>query len=196
MDIKVRLRPLQAGYRVAALDGGGVFGMALLIMLRDTGEGLPSDMPMYLFFDVVACTSTGSLVGCAVFEKQLSLADCIKMFHSTAKDVFYKRVGLRARVKRYLCLWKNGAQYDIAVFCNILKDQFGVALMRGGIAERKQEIVRMAITSTTFASKLCLYRSYGDALREEEHGDYVSQKVTDLPLWQAVATKLRSPIDV
>jgi hypothetical protein len=57
--------------------------------------------------------------------------------------------------------------------------------MREGIVEKKQDGVRVAITSTTFDAKLCLYRSYGDVLREGDRGDWISQDFSDLRLWQA-----------
>ncbi|KAJ5318684.1 hypothetical protein N7476_005104 [Penicillium atrosanguineum] len=71
---------------------------------------------------------------------------------------------------------------------------FGTTLMRDGITENKQDLVRVAITSTTFDSKLCLFRSYGDVLREGERGDYISQSFLDLRLWQAVATSCAAPL--
>jgi hypothetical protein len=116
---------------------------------------------------------------------QWPLSYCIDMFCSTASEVFVKKRGMKARLKRLLRLHRVGAQYDIAVFCDILKSMFGDTRMREGIVERKQDGVRVAITSTTFDAKLCLYRSYGDVLREGDRGDWMSQDFSDLRLWQA-----------
>lgn len=107
------------------------------------------------------------------------------MFCSTASDIFNKKRGIIALVRRLLRLHKTGAQYDINVFCHILRDAFGNDLMRQSIVKTKQDAVRVAITSTTFDSRLCLFRSYGDVLRETERGNYKSQSLFDLPLWQA-----------
>lgn len=84
-----------------------------------------------------------------------------------------------------LRLHRAGAKYDIRVFCNMLRHVFGKGPVRESIATSKQDIVRVAITSTTFDSKLCLFRSYGDVLRENQYGDHVPQKDLDIPLWQA-----------
>lgn len=116
---------------------------------------------------------------------QWPLSYCIEMFHSTAKKGFLKKHGWKACVKRALHLYTAGAQYDTLAFCEILKDMFGTTLMRNTITDNKQDLVRVAIPSTTFDSKLCLFRSYGDVLREGEHGDYISQSFHNLRLWQA-----------
>ena len=55
----MRLRPLQAGYRVAVFDGGGVFGAVSLCSLQRLGEILPANLQPYQYFDVIMGTSTG-----------------------------------------------------------------------------------------------------------------------------------------
>lgn len=61
MDLYVRHRPLQAGYRVATLDGGGTLGFVSLIALRSIAEGLPPALSIHHYFDVIVGTSTGEL---------------------------------------------------------------------------------------------------------------------------------------
>ncbi|KAJ6125884.1 hypothetical protein N7471_010377 [Penicillium samsonianum] len=185
VDLKVRLRPLQAGYRVASFDGGGVLGIVSLIALQSIAEGLPKALSAHHYFDLIVGTSTGSIISAALGLMQWPLSYCIEVFCSTANDIFGKKSGMIALVRRLLRLHRVGAQYDINVFCNILKDVFGEGLMREGIIEAKQDVVRVAITSTTFDSRLCLFRSYGDVLREAESGDHIPQQLFELPLWQA-----------
>ncbi|KAJ5288362.1 hypothetical protein N7508_011137 [Penicillium antarcticum] len=119
VDLKLRLRPLQAGYRVATFDGGGVLGIVSLIALRTITEGLPRALSAHHFFDLIVGTST---------------------------------------------------------------------------VKTKQDVVRVAITSATFDSRLCLFRSYGDVLREAERGNYKPESLFDLPLWQAIATSCAAPL--
>lgn len=59
MDLMIRLRPLQAGYRVATFDGGGVLGIVSLIALRCVLEGLPRPLLAHHYFDHMVGTSTG-----------------------------------------------------------------------------------------------------------------------------------------
>lgn len=114
-----------------------------------------------------------------------SLTTCIKRFHATAEDVFVKERGLRGLVKRLLRIRKDGAQYDIDTLCKILKSNFGDQLMRSNLFATGPENVRLAVTSTTFDSKLCLFRSYGDVLREADQGRFVSRNYPNLRFWQA-----------
>lgn len=68
MNLSVRLRPLQAGYRVATFDGGGVLGIVSLVALESIVEGLegleglPIALPAYRYFDIYVGTSTGQLL--------------------------------------------------------------------------------------------------------------------------------------
>lgn len=62
MNLHVRHRPLQAGYRVAAFDGGGDLGMISLVALRSITEDLPPALFFHHYVDVVVGTSTGQLL--------------------------------------------------------------------------------------------------------------------------------------
>lgn len=58
-DKHARLRPLQAGYRVATFDGGGVLGVVSLIALEKVLQGLPAQLDPHHYFDLIVGTSTG-----------------------------------------------------------------------------------------------------------------------------------------
>ena len=113
---------------------------------------------------------------------------CIDMFSSTATQVFTKKPGMKARVGRWIRLHRVGAKYDRKLFCNILEKRFGDAMMRAVVMKEKQDFVRVVITATTFDSKLYVYRSHGDVLREGDRGDYIPQSSPNLRLWQACAS--------
>lgn len=57
--IWLRLRPMQAGYRIFAFDGGGVFGMVSLIVLVIIVAGVPIGLDAHHYVDFSAGTSTG-----------------------------------------------------------------------------------------------------------------------------------------
>lgn len=107
------------------------------------------------------------------------------MFLSTAEHVFAKKRGIKARVKRWWRLYRVGAQYDVDQFCQILRDQFGDVALRGMPIDTQECSVRVAIPTTTFDSKLYLYRSYGDCLYKGKCSQYTAQDRKDPFLWQA-----------
>ena len=56
-------------FHILALDGGGVRGLVTAIILERLEQKLREhhpDKPMQDYFDVIAGTSTGSLIACAV----------------------------------------------------------------------------------------------------------------------------------
>jgi predicted acylesterase/phospholipase RssA len=60
-----RLLPVQSGYRILSLDGGGVKGLAQLVMLRHI-EQKCFDVPVIYLFDLVVGTSLGGQIGLAL----------------------------------------------------------------------------------------------------------------------------------
>lgn len=64
-DIQVRLRPLQAGYRIASFDGGGTRGIVSLEALGCILERLPLGLEAHDYFDFAAGTSAGTMTPCA-----------------------------------------------------------------------------------------------------------------------------------
>jgi hypothetical protein len=86
VDLKIRLRPLQAGYRVATFDGGGVLGIVSLVALRSIIEGLPRALSAHHLFDLIVGTSTGTFSG-----------SCTRNLRSTD--------GQRNRLNHKRCAW-------------------------------------------------------------------------------------------
>ncbi|KAJ6114129.1 hypothetical protein N7512_007574 [Penicillium capsulatum] len=58
-DLSLRLRPLQSGFRIATLDGGGIFGINELIAWQTLLEGLPLGLQPYHFLDFIVGESAG-----------------------------------------------------------------------------------------------------------------------------------------
>lgn len=58
-NLTIRLRPLQAGYRVASFDGGGALGIVSLVAFRSMLKGLPRSLSAHHYFDHMFGTSTG-----------------------------------------------------------------------------------------------------------------------------------------
>lgn len=118
---------------------------------------------------------------------QWPLSYCIQLFQSTAEVIFAKKSGRIEwlwKWKRLYSLVRYGAKHDIGNFCDVLKYICGGRLMRNTTGTEKER-VHVAITATTFDGKLCLFRSYGNVLRQSDDGGYISQAFPDLPLWKA-----------
>ena len=59
VNLSFRPRPLQAGYRVATCDGGGVLGIVSLVGLAHVLKPLPRGLQPFHYFDIMGGTSTG-----------------------------------------------------------------------------------------------------------------------------------------
>lgn len=58
-SLRVRLRPLQAGYRLGAFDGGGTYAINELILLQYIIQPMPAGLEAHHYFDHVTATSAG-----------------------------------------------------------------------------------------------------------------------------------------
>jgi hypothetical protein len=58
-DLLKRLRPLQAGFRVATIDGGGIYGFIPHISFREIDKDLPGALSPHHYFDIIVGTSSG-----------------------------------------------------------------------------------------------------------------------------------------
>lgn len=101
------------GVRLLALDGGGVRGIASLVMLReimwrvrdrinpDSNEPcLPVD-----FFELAAGTSTGGIIGIMLFRLRMSADEACRQYYKIAKQVFSPKLW------GWNISWMPGASY-------------------------------------------------------------------------------------
>lgn len=72
-------------YRVLALDGGGVRGIVTAVWLRRLEEELGS--PLRRHFDLIAGTSTGSILACALALGR-SAASIVELYQRKAASIF------------------------------------------------------------------------------------------------------------
>ncbi|KAJ7888025.1 hypothetical protein B0H13DRAFT_1888574 [Mycena leptocephala] len=86
--------PGTPGLRLLSLDGGGIRGLSILIILEDlmwklkVAEDLP-DVPRPCdYFDLIGGTSTGGLIALMLGRLRMSVKDAVKAYGELSKEVF------------------------------------------------------------------------------------------------------------
>ncbi len=104
-------------YKILSLDGGGVYGVLLPVIIKKMLEKRPDFLDK---IDMVAGTSIGSFVGIGLINN-IPPDTIIKLFQSFAKEVF-KKPDLNRKIGGNigLCAW-----YDNKSLRKILVDLFG-----------------------------------------------------------------------
>ncbi|PTB69624.1 FabD/lysophospholipase-like protein [Trichoderma citrinoviride] len=86
------------GVRLLALDGGGVRGVASLIVLKEimarvqARKGLKHECRPADFFELAAGTSTGGIIGIMLFRLRMTASEAIDQYDAIAKEVFSPRL--------------------------------------------------------------------------------------------------------
>ncbi|OTA07562.1 hypothetical protein A9Z42_0084570 [Trichoderma parareesei] len=86
------------GVRLLALDGGGVRGVASLIILKEimarvqARKGLKDECRPADYFELAAGTSTGGIIGIMLFRLRMTASEAISEYDEIAKEVFSPRL--------------------------------------------------------------------------------------------------------
>ncbi|KAJ7819764.1 hypothetical protein B0H14DRAFT_1352067 [Mycena olivaceomarginata] len=99
--------PETQGLRLLALDGGGIRGLSMLIILEHlmyklkVEENLPAVPHPCDYFDLIGGTSTGGLIALMLGRLRMSVEDAVKAYGQLAKEVFsdVKPLGSDGRFK-------------------------------------------------------------------------------------------------
>ncbi|KAE8335228.1 acyl transferase/acyl hydrolase/lysophospholipase [Aspergillus arachidicola] len=185
---KIRLRPLQAGYRIATLDGGGVMGVVSLISLETVTKKLPVRLQVHHYFDLIVGTSTGSIIAAALGIQQWSLRRCIDEFAITADKVFQKSTPLVSLYKVIRCLW-TGAKHSGASLYDALHNAFDSRSLSS--QSKTVSDVRVAITATDSNGECRLSRSY--ALAKPPEGTLPGRLLVGKNIALAIAESCAAP---
>jgi hypothetical protein len=116
-------KPRFAGYRILALDGGGVRGLIEIGILRAIDAELMSKIPIQHFFDLVGGTSTGALVAMGLVLNNWTLQECRSKYTLLCKDAFTKH-GSAWSGNAY-AYYMHGFLYQDAPLERILRNEFG-----------------------------------------------------------------------
>ncbi|KAJ7857853.1 hypothetical protein B0H13DRAFT_2574097 [Mycena leptocephala] len=86
--------PGTPGLRLLSLDGGGIRGLSMLIILEDliwklkVAEDLPDVSRPCDYFDLIGGTSTGGLIALMLGRLRMSVKDAVKAYGELSKEVF------------------------------------------------------------------------------------------------------------
>lgn len=86
------------GKRLLALDGGGVRGVASLVMLQvimkelQKRRGLQEECYPADYFELASGTSTGGIIGIMLFRLRMTASEAIDQYDLIAKQVFSPKI--------------------------------------------------------------------------------------------------------
>jgi hypothetical protein len=147
--VRIRTRPVTAGVRVLAIDGGGIRAVVPIQFLRALERAIGLDMPVQEHFDFSYGTSsgrppgisrsprcsrtdTGSMVSLALFGLGMRVDDVYDLFTRLSRRVFRGRnrfgVGFAAVAHSLIASYRNG-QFPAQDIDGPLSEIFGDATM-------------------------------------------------------------------
>ncbi|HBR56095.1 MAG TPA: hypothetical protein DEA22_01270 [Blastocatellia bacterium] len=165
-------------YRILSLDGGGIRGLITAIWLNYLETELQTKFPgkkLRDFFDLIAGTSTGSILGCAV-ASGMETKKIIDLYKVKAGTIF----------PRYAAKWLYDARllrqviagnpiYDGKGLEKELKAAFGVN------EKFSFPVKTMVVSYDTFNRQPLIFKSW----REDYHG---------LPIWEVCRASSAAPV--
>jgi len=98
------LSPVSSPIRLLSLDGGGVKGLAILLILKrimrtvQRHENLPTMPRPCDYFDLIGGTSTGGLIAIMLGRLRMTVDECIEVFQHISQIVFNNSPGILSRV--------------------------------------------------------------------------------------------------
>ena len=142
-----RLLPIQSAYRILSLDGGGVKGLAQLVILRHI-EKRCFDVPVIHLFDLVVGTSIGGQIALALTIETpsgpLTVAEALDAFPKLMERAFQSKVPLLGGTS----LFFGKTIYKATPLETHLKELFGEETkLFGALASSRRSIPNVAVTT-------------------------------------------------
>ncbi|KAJ6041330.1 uncharacterized protein N7446_010778 [Penicillium canescens] len=196
--MRVRFRPLQCGFRIVTIDGGGVYGISPLVMWKYVLLGLPFGLRLSDYVDLKVATSSGSIVGAGLVIQEMEPDECIDMFTNTAGKVFQDNAACTflfsvTFYRKILRQWLYGAKYSRDCLLSALQGIFGCEQLLKAAADPKSvNNVRLAFTMTNLMTELYLRRNYDD-VTVGAHGDAIYNDDGNIKLVDALGDACAAP---
>lgn len=112
------------GVRVLSLDGGGVKGLSSAHIIAAL-EARLDETPLYRYFDLVAGTSTGSIIASSLVYQHMSGAELVVFYRRLCAELFDV-----SWTSKLTSLLRTGGEYSSAVVDATAQAYFGATLMR------------------------------------------------------------------
>ncbi|KAL6716128.1 hypothetical protein ACLMJK_005694 [Lecanora helva] len=182
-------RPPGRGICLLSLDGGGIRGIAELVIIEELmhrvkGEEGLDEVPILADrFDMIGGTSTGGIIAILLGRLRLSAADAINVYQNLAKDIFsehkpkykegtYKASKLENVIKDVVKRYDNNRDADAKMY----DEQLGDIQCRAFVCAASGADI-------THAAGPTLFRSY----------DVVKNKEDNCTIWEAARATTAAP---
>jgi len=193
----IKFKPLGAGVRVLALDGGGIRGIVQLEVLHAVEQCLGGHVPVQMFFDLMVGTGTGGLLAVALSQKDRTVDGCIDMFTAMCDHAFTPRLKGIPVINQLVQAFGNGRKYKTKPLHAALKTAFSDDLDLFSASDRLRTGARVAITASSATGResilLASYRRAEDIIPaysfERPH-----EPEMELKVWESVAAALANPL--
>lgn len=114
---------MSSKFKVLSIDGGGIRGLVAAVWLARLEEKLSK--PLYKHFDLIAGTSTGSLLACGI-AKGIKASDMVTLYRDRGKQIFPSTLSrLWSRTTRLFSDGTSAPKYDGIGLDAVLQDVFG-----------------------------------------------------------------------
>ncbi|KAJ5174317.1 uncharacterized protein N7482_000194 [Penicillium canariense] len=171
-----------------APDGGGVRGIASLLILQAVlDKAAPGKKPCEIF-DMIGGTSTGGLIAIMLGRLQMSVAECITQYDNVMKEVFPET----GDIKKAFNLATQGEFYDSSnlesIIKKLIKDKLGDSEVDLLDEKGACKIFLMATNSQAANNRAPIFlRSYTNPNNVEDSA------LVNMKLWQAARATSAAP---
>ncbi len=162
-------------YRILSLDGGGIRGIISAVILAEVEKLI--NQPLNKYFDLIAGTSTGSLLATAIATGSTS-QEIIRLYQEKGKNIFPYQS--RFSLKRLKLLFKYGIsapKFSDQGLIEVMQEQFGTVNKLSDIPDFLKLLI---ISYDTLARKPIVFKSW-----KEKYGDVC--------LWEACVCSASAP---
>ncbi|KAK0707393.1 acyl transferase/acyl hydrolase/lysophospholipase [Lasiosphaeris hirsuta] len=111
----------KAPLRVLSLDGGGVRGIAALMLLDTVMKKAHPGKKPYEVFDIIGGTSTGGFIAVMLGRMKMDITECIKYYNKFMKVVFPEQGYWEKKGQAIKAAW-SGEKWDAAPLEKVIKD--------------------------------------------------------------------------
>ncbi|KAK5094383.1 hypothetical protein LTS08_008602 [Lithohypha guttulata] len=185
---------------ILSIDGGGVRGIAGLVLMKRVQEALDVPWPLWRFFDFVVGTSVGGVIALDLAIGQHSLEQSIARFLGWVSDIFpAPPSGMpvwRHKLRQFWAWVARDSIYDSERLENVMKEAFGKTQHLFSVEGQHWSGIKLGIMATEVSrSELRIFTNYNGIGRCESD----SGKPTDMTDWQNVKFRtgyklLRPPV--
>jgi predicted acylesterase/phospholipase RssA len=142
-----RLLPVQSGYRILSLDGGGIKGLAQPVMLKHIEEKC-FDVPVIYLFDLVVGTSIGGQISLALTMGKSSEFLTVAAAKDEFPNLMRRTFAAKFPPLPNLNLLRNKTKYKATQLESELIDFFGETKLYSVPTSSQWSVPNVAVTTT------------------------------------------------